>query len=459
MRPLNQTSVTTNPARGICHDFGKVTDPFRPVPHFAGTAVSFHPLTRQSACPTLDAFVEIESRRAHRRVVVSLTPLRGTGEAVSARLLSDVPRIAEVVERFATGIPTILDRILRGTNDALSTVVTQATNDFLDLLQDSVEGRGRQALRASRSLYELAAAALDVVSSSVEAQRYNAHRDVLLNQAAGLDLVELTLVGNERKAEAHRRKKLGRDTQVSASAAIDKYGDVFKRRWSSKDLASRARDHEIDGLYPYYRVASGVLHGSSGGVLGHHRVIEGRPVHRVGPAIELVPMALIYGIRFFSIVLDAAASGARDGAVEEMRQCLSDLQAICPNIRSSLLAFDRELWPTRPAGHNVAILARFPDRSTRWFIWDPSVGAVRAAKTPVVEGAQARSIAGLLERLDGQTPPISAVVSVALEGLLLDPASGSVWEEEAKVLVMEPDGGWASLGPINPLNPKLIDLE
>ena len=425
----------------------------------AGDCCILRPPDRQSAFLTPTAIAEIESHCAYRRDVVSLTPLRGTGEAVSARILSDVPRIAEVVERFATGVPTFLDRILRGTNDALSTVVTQATNDFLDLLQDSVEGRGRQALRASRSLYELAAAALDVASSSVEAERYNAHRDVLLNQAAGLDLVELTLIGKDRKAEAHRRKKLGRDTRASASAAIDKYGGDFKRRWSSKDLASRARDHEMDGLYPYYRIASGVLHGSSGGVLGHHRVIEGLPVHRVGPAIELVPMALIYGIRFFSIVLDAAASEAGDGAVEEMRQCLSDMKAIWPDIRSSLLAFDRELWPTRPAGHNVAILARFPDRSTRWFIWDPSVGAVRAAKTPEVEGAQARSIARLLERLDMQTPPIGAVVSVALEGLLLDPAAGSVWEEETKVLVMEPDGGWASLGPINPLNPKVIDLE
>jgi hypothetical protein len=161
-----------------------------------------------------------------------------------------------------------------GPHRAVSVVLTQATNDLIDLLFDSCSGRGRPALRAARSLYELAVTLPEVVGDDARAERYMDHLAVAVASEAKLARPERALRGPARRRYARRRAVLGRESASRVDAAEAKYGRAFKRSWADGSLRDRATKAGFDDEdYEFYRLSSAILHGAAGGSLASSKIV------------------------------------------------------------------------------------------------------------------------------------------------------------------------------------------
>lgn len=383
--------------------------------------------------------------------------LFGGDEGIRDQVIRECPAIPEATEGLMRAMPAFVDALHAEGTEALSAAVSQAINDLVDLLHDVLLGRGRSAIRSARSLYELLVTVYDITGSAEDAQRYVDHKSILKHQEWLLDLPESALRGNDRKAEAHRRKKLQRSAAVPYERAIKKYGSSFQRGWAGNDLASRAADHHLEGFYPFYKLASGLLHGSAGGILGQHRVIDGRGVHRVGPAIEIASTALIYGLTFFELILERMETVIDPQLVAEMSQVIVDWKRLWPDLRKVLQNIDRDLWPDHPPIHSVLLMVWNPGGVIEWYCHDANFHSVRRAQTPELDAQQSASleeVVGEIEAVDPDHP-----ISVGVVGVVPVPEAGSEWLSDSQFLVQEPEDGWWSIGDLNPLNPRVRRID
>ena len=378
----------------------------------------------------------------------------GVPSDVQQDLAHLLPEFQQSIDICATSLEAFVQRFVGsgGVGDAQMSIVTQAVNDFLDLLFDISCGRGRPALRTARSLLEHVTNLRDVGNGQSEADRYLGHLVVAQYWQSLLTLPEESLSGGDRKSMEHHRKKLARDAKKPMDRLTSEYGSAFKRQWSGASFRDRVTRQDLKQYWPFYALSSAVLHGAAGGVLG---LVDfstyGRPVHRTGPALELCPLAFLYGLEFFTLLMkecNLILSESADGALKTLRH----LRGTWKDYRRAINQIDSEMWPDAPPTPYATVLQVLPSGKRRWWLWDSARNRVARAEPPNedVTDEQMRSIESVAAGLDALGDPVTLV----LQGIRVSPSDPLQWQHAGRLLVQKPLGGWDNLGPINPTNPR-----
>ncbi|MFB9594038.1 DUF5677 domain-containing protein [Streptomyces racemochromogenes] len=324
-------------------------------------------------------------------------------------------------------------------NRAALIIGNHAFNDFQSLLDRLFEGEGRDASRATRSLYEHLVNYCEVKSNQESADRYLAHwavtAELLGNLTRGIHLLK----GAEHKKERTRLSRMRRDGAADLKAAIAKYSSRFKKDWSKRNLHDRAESHGYVTGYDVYRMLSQVTHGSAGGVLGTYADVTGRTVHRTGPSFDLAILAYLEGISFFR---DFVREVEKRSSVNcsELVAALNKVISCWPLYRQSLQSLDRTLWPKTPPPGPVALLAMYPSGKMRWFYWDPIMKMMKLALPPdgadwmesqALEYLRSDNVhEGLVEKGKPYTVQINSVV--------VAPKPGTDWVKASAIFSSEP---------------------
>lgn len=362
------------------------------------------------------------------------TPLDAP-DVIGPWLAEEVPELNPTLRRVGELIRPFVSFAHVSTVDAAATVINQATNDFIDTLVDCSLGRGRSALRSARSLFELAITAKEIQASPDLARRYMDHRYVVAQIESQLTVEAEHLPKRERSAVLHRRRKLARDTNEAYERAIQRYGTGFNRQWSPDDLRTRARRYGLDEEYMFFQLASAVLHGSAGGTLGLLAEIKDRKVHRVGPALSLCPLALLYALRLYRILLDTYGEDIAGPVADDLRGAIRDLVKLWPKYRRAVLRLDRQLWPDAPPPPHLAILAfKGSGRYRRWYLHDVQAGRIREARPPShINPEQKRAMQYLIRRASEEADP-SELITLAMLGVKVAPKPKTPWLPDSAIL-------------------------
>jgi hypothetical protein len=368
-----------------------------------------------------------------------------------------LPGFDQIVERCANSLQPFVHQFIGSdeVGEAHGIIVTQAINDFLDLLFDASCGRGRPALRAARSLFEHVATLKDVDRDQTEADRYLAHLVVGQYWQSCLALPKKALSGKSLKSFSHRQKKLGIDVKKPLAAAMRLHGRAFMRQWSKLTLRDRVSRNGMTEHWPFYALSSTVLHGAAGGVIGlvDFETFE-RPVHRTGPALELCPIAFLYGVEFFELLLKQCNSVLPRSADAPL-DALADLLVTWDGYRQAILKIDSELWPKMSPTPMTAVVQILHGGKRRWWLRDDNNNRVARANPPTkpLSSAQEKSIKIVISKMS----PLSDPVTITLPGVNVAPKVPLKWEHAGRLLVQMPLGGWETMGPINPTNPRRLD--
>jgi hypothetical protein len=365
-----------------------------------------------------------------------------------------VPELAAKIENGAACVQPFVHRIVgtNSTGESQKLIVTQAANDYLDLLFDVSCGRGRPALRTARSLLEHMVALRDVGGSTSLSDRYVEHVVAAHSWRAQLTLPERHVSPNTARSLAHYRQKLARDVQRPLRGVQSKYGSSFLRQWNPATLRDRMTAQSLDEFWPFYALSSSILHGSGGGVIGLVDDQNYEPaVHRIGPALELCPIALLYGLKFFEQLV-VECNAVEPGAGNVLLSAIADLNGSWEDYWRAISIIDSKLWPDRPPPGLGAVVQIMPGGLRRWWLVDLVNNRVAPADPPAEQltDSQEASIADVTSGMSTLSDPIT----IAVAGVVLSPRVPLRWQHAATVLVQKPIGGWERLGPINPLNPR-----
>ncbi|WP_299952647.1 DUF5677 domain-containing protein [uncultured Modestobacter sp.] len=297
------------------------------------------------------------------------------------RLVGLQDEVAEAAPAFTLAADSVADSLLNyldvvydgepGPAESFPTIFSQACNDLLDLLAAVIAGHGRPAMRAARAVFESAIALLDVTTDGSADKRYMDHLWVTAYLESGLSLGEDLLTPGERAAEEDRRRRYRASAQEAyAELVSDKgYGKRFVNGWARGDLAARARAHGHEHLYAPYKVASGVIHAGAGGGYGTENLISGRQIVRTGPALAICPLAAIYGLRSFRLLVPAREQDAGHPLTILLIDAMSDLEGAWPAYRRAMMELDARLWPTNPPEQGLVAVARVSvDGSVAWYV-------------------------------------------------------------------------------------------
>jgi hypothetical protein len=307
-------------------------------------------------------------------------------------------------------------------------IVNQAFNDFADLAFDLRCLRGRQALRVSRSLFELLVALLDVSTDHDAAWRYERHVEFADEFAAGTDHGLDRLPRPQARAARYSLTKAAKTSKPSIDAAVADYGPAFRRSWSARSLADRAADHGLGDGYAFYRLASLTMHGAAGGTYGQVSTTIGpKPVWRVGPDLRACPLAWLHGVRFFRRLI--ATLPATDGHIDvaELDQALGRLDEAWPDYRAAVLAIDHDLWPETPPHANVTILAIHRYGRQRWFLLDTSTDQLLDADPPTapLTDTQQATLDKLVAKVSNRPDSEDIWVTIAVANVRVNAKKGA----------------------------------
>ncbi|MGW7333043.1 DUF5677 domain-containing protein [Streptomyces sp. NPDC054840] len=317
-------------------------------------------------------------------------------------------------------------------NKAGQIIANHALNDFRSLLDRLYDGEGRDAARASRSLYEHLVNYCEVMSDDDSAERYLAHRAVTAELLGELSNGLGLLKGSDLKSERSRLYKMKRDSVNELKSALALYGPRFRRDWAKRNLRERAIAHGYGSQYDVYKVLSQVTHGSAGGVLGTFGDVMGAKVHRTGPSLDLAVLAYLEGISFFRDFI----SEVHDRSALDCREALSEINraiSIWPAYRYALKAVDRALWPVKPPLGPVALIAMYPSGKIRWFCYDPQIKKVKIAIPPEgVEWIEEETRSHLRTShsclmMAGEGKPVTA----AIHSVPVTPKPGAEWVKQS----------------------------
>lgn len=347
---------------------------------------------------------------------------------VAELLEEELPDIGELLFYVAMEQQALAPQLL--TNDdvpyALRIIVAQALNDFIGLLADLGEGSGRSAMRAARALVEHGVNAHTVAASDTDAQRYLDHLDqaraIVWSLEPGADL----LPAAERRGYRHRLRKAGQVAQRRFDAAIARYGSPFRRGWNTSNLRDRANQFGLGDLYDYYRLGSLVAHGAAGGSLGMSRDPEpGLTTFRIGPALELAPIAYLAGLRGYREVLRATQSSTPALNVQAFSVALDGLTEVWPEYYAAIRKLDESLWPDHPVHPPITVFAFARNREERWFIHLPHQGLLIPAERPAIpsetEATLAKLVDDVLAHKQHMFSGTQRFVATAIPGLTVKP--------------------------------------
>lgn len=304
-------------------------------------------------------------------------------DAIQDALLDRLPDLGRHVQNAQMAAVVCASAVLTDNNHAaVKLLVNQAVNDLTDLLFDLIAGRGRPATRAARALVEHAINLSTVASATDLADRYARHAAIRSQVEAEAQIGVQRLTGNHRRAEQHRLRKLARDAKVAADQAVADYGPSYRRAWANRNLRERARDHDLDDLYGYYRLSSMVLHGSAGGADGTVSDTYHSRVHRSGPDLMLCINAFHEGLRAYQVIAVLMEQATPVAPHEAVTTFLTELLDAWPEYRAAIQAVDEWLWPSEAPDGPMAVLCAFRSGLRRWYWFEPRFDIMVEAHPP-----------------------------------------------------------------------------
>jgi hypothetical protein len=250
------------------------------------------------------------------------------------------------------------------------------------------------------------------------------------------------LDGQEYRAERHRLKKMLRDSRQEYEKVVAAHGSSFRRGWSNESLYARALRLGLENFYEYYKLASAVLHGSAGGQIGTVATVNGMTVRRVGFALQLLPSAYCEGVRAFRHIVQGIAAIGLD--TDTLDEGLQELLRGWPYYRRAVNKVDRWLWPKRPPGVPMAVLAVARSGKRRWYHFDPELELIIEAEPPangqIPELTEAR-IEKLLEQdFESHMLDSDEWLTMMIEDVMLNAKKGARWLPAAGILIPPKSG-------------------
>ncbi|MEV2278150.1 DUF5677 domain-containing protein [Nocardiopsis sp. NPDC049922] len=265
---------------------------------------------------------------------------------------------------------------------AILQLMNQSFNDFYDLARELQEGSGRAATRTARALIEHSINFASISSDDEMLGRYSDHYYVSVISECEAKIGANNLPSAERSSYLHELNKVDRDNRSKRDEVLSRHGASFRGSWSQKNLYERARDHDMLDFYPYYRIASSVMHGSSGGIKGTAFDVEGHSFFRLGPALKLCPLAYHEGVRAFHSLMSQLERSFPGSGVVQLKEKLRKLQVLWPKYRSAVLNLDKEVTPDSPldVSHSCALISG--TGTVKWSIVSPLGGWIMFCEEP-----------------------------------------------------------------------------
>lgn len=355
-------------------------------------------------------------------------PFEDPSVTVSPYLEDHLPAdVAVLIERARLLLMVEASPLYPAANDsAVNLVLTAATNDIVALLRHVSHLDGRSAAHAARTLFEHAVTIHDLYEPGGPntPERYEAHQHVTRRLVAQRRWWLTFLPAKQRRREEARLDRMQREADAALAGLTYPAGE-FRRQWHQGNLFDRATRHGLVAGYDGYRILSAVIHGSAGGLGGIRRQIDGVDVHRVGMDLDLAAIAYSEGLwswREFARKLHAETGRDEAGALVE---AADDLMKCLPQVRETLAAIDKRLWPKNAPPRTFAVLAIYGQgRKLRWFLADQRTGTAIPAKPPDGEVPNLDRVLKRARTFDhdafGGRP-----MTVTLEGVTVVPVSGA----------------------------------
>jgi Family of unknown function (DUF5677) len=359
-------------------------------------------------------------------------------------------------------------------HEAMSAFVNNVLNDWVDLVFDCLQGRGRTALRTARSLFESSLVAGELVSDEALCKRYLDHIPVTaMNLLRSDPTVELRRKKRFRQA-AHLRRKGLLEWTSQEEQVIAAYGKDFRSRWDSKTTYARAEAAGRSDEYFGFRAASATVHATSGALFGTLATYENEVrVHRVGLNIAAAPLALAYGMKSFEVIVSALRPFAGE-ATDAMLDRLSEVRDAWSDFEQCMAEIDLWIWPSETP-HHLQLVAVITPAST-WSYWlcnSEEDGMVIEATLSAPDKPKADSrVRELVEQLNRHYQKRDAPQTIGLSPLRAVPKKGANWRAMGDVfpalkkIPAMPMPGFVSVGannmrfefdPTKPLGFRRID--
>jgi hypothetical protein len=356
-------------------------------------------------------------------------PILEAPDEIAELLRTELPDLHDGHADLLTAVHDVMSFVHGGSRGtAVGSITTQAVNTFADILYDVERGRGRSATSGTRVLFELVVTLRDVLSSGELDERYRLHEWVTLQQETELSLELSHLPKKERRATAHRQKTQRRDNARQYERVIDRFGSRFAHSWADASLADRAARNGLGDEYTFYRVASALLHGSHGGVVGLRSTIGGATVFRFGPALALCPRAYLRALRYFEYLIADLGERAGPSRID----VLSRVRALRRQwhwFHKAAHRVDRAIWPREPPSPPVLVLA-VKDGTRTWYVHDAGTASVAEANEPNDLPVNQRSALDEMTQEIDRRAAAGEIVTVAVFDAQPVPKSGAEWLPE-----------------------------
>lgn len=357
---------------------------------------------------------------------------------IQSLISQDLPSLSAAVAEMRKELAAYNSAFSSSRRLGVGILVTQAVNDFSDLLADIEMGRGRPAMRSLRSIFESLITMLDITDPASDAiDRYEEHYGVARYQAATMRAGLTGLTGNDLRAECHRRHKEQRQHKQAHDKALAKRGSQFRRNWTSETLLDRAVRHGYGDDYGLYRVASSPIHVSSGGMSGIERQYGGTPVYRFGPNLLDCPLAFNEGLRYFRLFIETLA-GYTEFTAERVLQALLALESLQSGYRNTIRLIDEDLWPTVAPIGTIVVRALLPDGSRKWILHDNDQGRIIECHPPNdTTDPQLKAVEELLDEAEERLCEREEWITVAMLGATASPLPGAKWRQEGLIVPLD----------------------
>jgi hypothetical protein len=183
-------------------------------------------------------------------------------------------------------------------------------------------------------------------------------------------------------------------------------------------------------------------------------------VHRVGPALSLCPLALLYGLRFYRRFLQDCDDIPSAVTIDTL-SAVNELNFHWQHYLDAIARVDSEMWP-KPGGGGLqaleSIVRLLPRGRQQWWLFDGAENIVIQAMAPE-ESELTSSQWQFIEERAALVGSLGSPVTIISEGLHLRPSPDAKWRHAAEALVQRPLGGWERLGPVNPLAPRTLSRD
>ncbi|GAA1150431.1 DUF5677 domain-containing protein [Nesterenkonia lutea] len=252
-------------------------------------------------------------------------------------------------------------------------ILTAATNDVIALLEHVDQLDGRSAAASARTLFEHLVNFKDVsLSEENTSERFMDHRRVTVEQLSRRRWHIDALDRAAAKKESNFLDGLASQGRRKLTEVVAKYSSRFKSGWATGSLHDRAKHYGLIGEYEGYRILSGVIHGSSGGVRGLVQERGEENIHRLGHDMQLAPIAFEEGLRSFTHLCEALFDVTQRQEADEMGgRSFWLLRSRLQELRDVSAKEDRKMWPRRlPPSPYLPSLAIWPTGKHAWYIRD-----------------------------------------------------------------------------------------